>query len=58
MVNKNFRQTGGKFAFKKLLTTSVQDGIRKDLTQKHKSKYTKRPSSKRVLKRIKNEAAR
>ena len=50
MANKNFHQTGGK----RLRISRWSRGNAK----KHKSKYTKSPSSKRVLKRIKNEAAR
>jgi len=50
MANKNFKQTGGK-----RLRISRWN---KENAQKHKSQFTKRPSSKRVLKRIKNEAAR
>ena len=50
MANKNFKQTGGK-----RLRISTW---KKENAQKHKSQFTKRPSSKRVLKRIENEAAR
>ena len=49
MANKNFKQTGGK----KLRISTWKS----ELSQRHKSQFTKRPSSKRVLKRIKNEAA-
>ena len=50
MANKNFKQTGGK-----RLRISIWNS---ELAQKHKPQFTKRPSSKRVLKRIKNEATR
>jgi len=50
MTNKNFHQTGGK----RLRISTWKS----DLAEKHKPQFTKRPSSKRVLKRIKNEAAR
>jgi hypothetical protein len=47
MANKNFDQTGGR----RLRVTRW----RNDDSKRHKPQFTKRPSSKRVLKRIKNE---
>ena len=43
-MNKNFDQTGGK----KIIAVTWALG-----TEKHKPQFTKRPSSKRILRKIK-----